>query len=110
MRPGAGDKLAGNSEVQRSSETHQVEPGGAGGKILHLTWGDLYGETRGEVSRGRSSEEAGQCPWSEGPKEQDKARKEPEGKPRRGLKSKGITTTVVTRRVQRAEAMESRRA
>ena len=55
-RPG---QLAGNSEAQKSSETHQVEPGGARGKILHLTWGDLLRESGEEVSRRRSSEEAG---------------------------------------------------
>ena len=54
MRPGAGGELAGNSEAQKSSETHQVEPDGARGKILHLTWGELPRESVGEVSRGRS--------------------------------------------------------
>jgi len=44
-------RLAGVSEARKSSETHRVEPGGARGKILHLTWG--------EISRRRSSEEAG---------------------------------------------------
>jgi len=58
VRPGAGGKLALNSEAQRSPKTHQVEPDGAREEILHLTWGDLVGESRGEVSRGRSSEEA----------------------------------------------------
>jgi hypothetical protein len=58
VRPGAGGKLALNSEAQKSVKTHQVEPDGARGQILHLTWGDLLGESRGEVSRGRSSEEA----------------------------------------------------
>jgi len=59
VRPGAGGKLAGNSEAQKSSETHQVEPDGTRGKILHLTWGDLLRESGEEVSRRRSSEEAG---------------------------------------------------
>jgi len=45
VRLGAGGKLAGNSEAQKSSETHQVELDGARGKILHLTWGDLLGES-----------------------------------------------------------------
>ena len=47
-------------EEQRSPkiiQTQRVEPDGARGKILHLTWGDLGGENRREVSRGRSSEE-----------------------------------------------------
>jgi len=59
VRPGAGGELAGNNEAQKSSETHLVEPGGAKGKILDLTWGDLLGESGGEVSKRRSSEEAG---------------------------------------------------
>jgi len=58
VRPGAGGKLALNSEAQQSVKTHQVEPGGTRGEILHLTWGDLSRESAGEVSRGRSSEEA----------------------------------------------------
>ena len=39
-------------------KTHQVEPDGARESILHLTWGDLFRESGGEVSRGRSSGEA----------------------------------------------------
>jgi RNA-directed DNA polymerase len=58
VRPDAGGKLAGNSEAQRSYKTHQVEPGGTRGQSLYLTWGDLFDESRREVSRGRSSEEA----------------------------------------------------
>ena len=57
VRPSASDELAQNSKVQQSSETQAVEPGGVRGTILHLTWGDLRGESPGEVSRGRSSEE-----------------------------------------------------
>jgi len=57
VRPGAGGKLALNSEAQQSVKTHQVEPDGARGKILHLTWGDLSHESGEKVSRGRSSEE-----------------------------------------------------
>ena len=59
MRPGAGGKLAGNSEARMSSETYSVEPDGTRGKILLLTWGDLLRESGEEVSRRRSSEEAG---------------------------------------------------
>ena len=51
-------------------KTHQVEPGGARGKIQHLTWGDLQRESAGEVSRGRSSDEGRESGWSEGPKNQ----------------------------------------
>jgi len=43
LRPGAGGKLAGNGKAQKSSETYSVEPDGARGKNLHLTWGDLLG-------------------------------------------------------------------
>ena len=57
MRPGAGGKLAGEQRSPKVIKTHQVEPGGARGQILHLTWGDLFRESGGEVSRGRSSEE-----------------------------------------------------
>ena len=42
----------------KSHQTHMVEPGGTRGQILHLTRGDLPVERQGEVSRGRSSEEA----------------------------------------------------
>ena len=50
MRRGAGGELAGNSETQKSYETHSVEPGGAKGKILDLTWGDLLRREREEKS------------------------------------------------------------
>ncbi len=56
-RPGTGGKLARNSETRSPSETCQVEPGGPGGKIQHLTRGDLGGESLREVSRGHRSEE-----------------------------------------------------
>lgn len=39
-------------------KTHHVESGGTARKFWHLTRGDLRGESREEVSRGRSSEEA----------------------------------------------------
>ena len=58
MRLGTGGKLALNSEAQKVIKTYRVEPGGTRGKISHLTWGDLSSESWGEVSRGRSSEEA----------------------------------------------------
>ncbi len=50
MRPGAGGKLAGNSEAQKSSETHQVELDGTREKILYLTRGGLLGESGEEAS------------------------------------------------------------
>ena len=49
MRPGTGE-LACNSEAPKSSETYQVEPDGAEGEILHLTWGDLRRQKRKEKS------------------------------------------------------------
>ena len=52
--------VLGNAKSNRHRKTHQVEPGGAGPKkmFMHLTRGDLRRESVGEVSRGRSSEEA----------------------------------------------------
>ena len=47
----------GTAKPKSHTETHQVEPDGARGKILHLTWGDLLRESGGEVSRRHSSEE-----------------------------------------------------
>ena len=49
-----------NAKSNRHQKTHQVEPGGTGPKrmFMHLTRGDLLSESEGEVSRGRSSEEA----------------------------------------------------
>ena len=49
MRQGAGDKLAGNSEVQKLSETHTVEPDGARGKILTLP-GEIFPARAGKKS------------------------------------------------------------
>jgi len=52
--------MLGNAKSKRHRKTHQVEPDGTGPKkmFMHLTRGDLRGESGGEVSRGRSSEEA----------------------------------------------------
>jgi len=49
-----------NAKSNCHRKTHQVEPDGTGPKkvFMHLTRGGLRGESRGEVSRGRSSEEA----------------------------------------------------
>lgn len=49
-----------NAKSNRHRKTHQVEPDGTGPKkmFMHLTRGDLRSESGGEVSRGRSSEEA----------------------------------------------------
>ncbi len=51
---GCGRRAGSEQRSPKVIKTHQVEPGGARGQILHLTWGDLPGESRGEVSRGRS--------------------------------------------------------
>jgi hypothetical protein len=47
-----------NAKSKTHRKTHQVEPGGTGRMCMHLTRGDLPRERAGEVSRGRSSEEA----------------------------------------------------
>lgn len=52
--------VLGNAKSNSHRKTHQVEPDGTGPKIMfmHLTRGDLRCESGGEVSRGRSSEDA----------------------------------------------------
>ena len=52
--------VLGNAKSNRHRKTHQVEPDGTGPKrmFMHLSRGDLRRESAGEVSRGRSSEEA----------------------------------------------------
>lgn len=51
--------VLGNAKSNRHRKTHQVEPDGPEPRMfMHLTRGDLLCESRGEVSRGRSSEEA----------------------------------------------------
>jgi hypothetical protein len=52
--------VLGNAKSNRHRKTHQVEPDGTGPKkmFMHLTRGDLLRESAGEVSRGRSSEDA----------------------------------------------------
>jgi len=52
VRPGAGGKLALNSEAQPSVKTHQVEPDGARGKILYLP---------GEISSMRVEEKSAEA-------------------------------------------------
>jgi hypothetical protein len=91
----------------KSIKTHQVEPGGPRGKILHLTWGELLGEGPGAVSRGRSSEESCESGWSEGPK--DYGAKLEEYLQRRtesDSRAWGVTTTVATPCAQRPEAVQ----
>ena len=55
---GCGRQAGPEQRSPKVIKTHQVEPDGAREQSLHLTWGDLLGESRGEVSRGRISEEA----------------------------------------------------
>ena len=50
--------VLGNAKSERHRKTHGVEPGGAGRKFMHLTWGDPRPARDGEVSRGRSSVDA----------------------------------------------------
>jgi len=54
---GCGRQAGPEQRNPKVIKSHQVEPDGARGQIPHLTWGDLFGESRGEVSRSRSSEE-----------------------------------------------------
>lgn len=62
--------MLGNAKSESHRKTRQVESGGPGRKLPHLTRGDLPPEREGEVSRGRSSEEGGESRWSKGPKNQ----------------------------------------
>jgi len=55
---GCGRQAGWEQRSPKVIKTHQVEPGGTGGQILYLTWGDLACESAEEVIRGRSSEEA----------------------------------------------------
>ena len=59
-----------NAKSNRHRKRCEVEPGGGGRKFTHLTRGGLRGESRAGVSRGRSSEEAGESRQSQGPKDQ----------------------------------------
>jgi len=63
--------VLGNAKSNRHRKPHEVESGDAGRKSWHLTWGDLCRESGRGVSRGRSSEEAWETTWSEGPKDHE---------------------------------------
>ena len=54
---GCGRQAGWDQRSPKVIKTHQVEPDGPRGEILHLTWGDLSRETGEGVSRDRSSEE-----------------------------------------------------
>lgn len=47
-----------NTKSESHRKTHEVEPDATDRRFRHLTRGGLRAERRGEVSRGRSSEEA----------------------------------------------------
>jgi hypothetical protein len=63
--------VLGNAKSNRHRKPHEVEAGAASRKPWHLTWGDLCRESGRGVSRGRSSEEAGETLWSKGPKDHE---------------------------------------
>src|ERR1039458_191896 len=48
---GCGRQAGPEQRSPKVIKTHQVEPDGAREQSLHLTWGDLLGESRGEVRR-----------------------------------------------------------
>ncbi|SPE28409.1 hypothetical protein SBA2_390005 [Acidobacteriia bacterium SbA2] len=54
---GCGRRAGQKQRSPKVIKTHQVKPGGAREQTLHLTWGDLFHESGGGVSRSRSSEE-----------------------------------------------------
>lgn len=64
-------RVLGNAKSHCQRKPHEVESGAAGRKSWHLTWGDRCRESGRGVSRGRSSEEAGETPWSKGPKDHE---------------------------------------
>jgi hypothetical protein len=51
---GCGRQAGSERRSPKVIKTHQVEPDGTRGEILHLTWGDLFHESGREVSRGHS--------------------------------------------------------
>jgi hypothetical protein len=55
---GRGRRAGWEQRSPNTTQTRQVEPTGTRGQNQRLTWGDLLPERGGEVSSGRSSEEA----------------------------------------------------
>jgi hypothetical protein len=111
VRPGAGGELAGNSEAQKSSED-------VSGRAVRRE-GERFCTLPGEIFRvraGKKSADAvvakkrGNARGAKGGRNQTKLEEGLKGSLRRGLKSKGATTTVAARRVQWAEAVEPQRA
>lgn len=89
-----------NAKSNSHRKTHWVEPDGTGRKFTHLTRGDLWRESAGEVSRGRSSEEArGNPGGAKGRREEGKRNAaDPRKHGRAGLRNApGVTTTVASR-------------
>jgi len=95
---GRGRRAGWEQRSPKTTQTRQVEPPGARGQNQRLTWGDLFPERGGEVSRGRSSEEGGVMLLerrAEGAAQSIRKAWNPKG--RRDLEVVGTTTTVVSR-------------
>jgi hypothetical protein len=76
-------------------------------KVKTLTRGDLDRESGQGVSRGHSSEEAGESRWSEGPKEPRQSERASWGDwQAKALGTRGVTTTVATPERQGREEPE----
>ena len=81
-----------NAKSNRHRKTHRVEPDGAGREFRHLTRGDLQRENAGEVSRGRSSEDArGNPRGAKGRRDREKRDRQtaPQARARRTAKRAG---------------------
>ena len=88
-----------NAKSNRHRKTHLVEPDGPGRKFMPLTRGDLPCESRGEVSRGRSSVEGRGTPVGAKGRRNRTARSTERLRPRgRGvLRNRwGVTITVAS--------------
>ena len=89
-----------NAKSNRHRKTHEVESGGPTRKFRHLTRGDLLRENAGEVSRGRSSDEAGESPVerrAEEPGERSSRITLTGDSEESSANSEGVTTAVATR-------------
>ena len=92
--------VLGNAKSNRHRKTHEVEPGGPARKFRHLTRGGLLRENAGEVSRGRSSVEAGESPVeprAEEPGERSSRMTLVSDSEESSANSEGVTTAVATR-------------
>jgi hypothetical protein len=91
--------MRGSAKSNRHRKTHQVEPDGTGPKrmFMHLTRGDLRRESGGEVSRGRSSEDArGKAGGAKGRRTTERATKA-------GLHSDGVELSETRRERQQRQ-------